>query len=72
MILKIFLALIAIFVFGFLFWFCHTVIVAALFDNDKCKNCPLRDKCMDAVHLGMPTLCNNSEPLYTNHHFYGI
>lgn len=64
--LKIVSAAIIIGIVVFLLWFLHIVVIAITFDNDKCRKCPLKEQCQDAVTAGMPTLCNNSTPLYTH------
>lgn len=64
--LKIVLALIALIGIGYLMWFVRLVLIAIVFDNDRCRECPLKDKCQDAVSADLPTLCNNSTPLYTH------
>ena len=48
--------------FVYLLFLC---VIAIGFDNEKCRKCPMKDKCIDATLLGHPCLCNNSDPLYT-------
>ena len=63
--IKIIAGFIALGLVGFFVWFIHLVVMASMFDNRKCKNCPMKEQCQDAVTAGLPTLCNNSTPLYT-------
>ena len=68
LVLKIVGGIVGLAMMLFFFWFIRTVIVASLFDTEKCKDCPMKNECFNALSFGFPTLCNNSKPLYTSDH----
>ena len=41
----------------FICWLIKIVIAALTFDNDRCNDCPLKQKCFGAVAVGLPPLC---------------
>jgi len=63
--LKIFGGIIGCLVIAFFMWFLWLVAIEVIFGTDRCKNCPMKNECFNAIAAGMPTLCNNSEPLHT-------
>lgn len=66
LVLKILGGVLGIVILLFFFWFIRIVVIATIFDNERCKNCPMKNQCFDALSLGFPTLCNTSKPLHTS------
>lgn len=64
--LKILMAVLGIAAMLYLFWLIRTIITAMIFDKERCKDCPMKGQCFDALSLGFPALCNTSEPLHTS------
>lgn len=62
--LKIAVLILGLLLFAGFIFLLFSLVVAIGFDNEKCQNCPMKDKCIETVMLGHPSLCNNSDPLY--------
>lgn len=64
--LKIFGGIIAFLLIAFFLWFLRLVVIETIFGTERCKDCPMKKECFNAISMGRPTLCNNSEPLHTS------
>ena len=45
----------------FVMWLLNLVVMTLSLNQERCRQCPLQDRCLKAISFGFPTLCHRSD-----------
>lgn len=65
LLLKIIAGVLMLTIMLLVLWILRAIAVTSLFDNEQCRQCPMKKQCFNALSIGFPALCNTSDLLKT-------